>query len=223
VRRLLDPTSPGSLSHRLRGQRFSRFEALAATLPRPLRLIDLGGTNDFWEQVGWAGRDDVRVTLVNLDPLPRVHENVEPVVGDVTSLSGHADGSFDVAFSNSVIEHLFTRERQRAMANEVRRVGRAYWVQTPNYWFPVEPHFVFPAWQWLPRGLRVAALRRRGFGWTPRLPDREAAERAVDEIRLLRRRELAGLFPEAGILAERFAGLPKSWIAVYGFGAIASG
>jgi hypothetical protein len=186
-------------------------------------VIDLGGTNEFWEQVGWAGRDDVRVTLVNLLETPRVHANIEPVVGDATDLAGHADGSFDVAFSNSVIEHLSTLERQRAMANEVRRVARAYWVQTPNFWFPVEPHFVFPGWQWLPRGLRVAALRRRGFGWVPRIPDPEAAARMVGEIRLLRRAELAALFPEATLLAERFGGPAKSWIAAYGFGATGSG
>src|SRR5918997_3568452 len=87
LRRLLDPNEPGSLSHRLRERRFGRFAALAAGLPRPLRVLDLGGTNAFWERVGWVGRDDVAITLVNLEEEPRLHPNVEPVAGDATDLA----------------------------------------------------------------------------------------------------------------------------------------
>lgn len=117
-----------------------------------------------------------------------------PIVGDATALD-HPDRSFDLAFSNSVIEHLFTWENQQRMADEVRRVARAYWVQTPNYWFPVEPHYLIPGWQWLPLGARERMLR------------------GAREIRLLRRGELARLFPDASLLPERVGGLVKSWTA----------
>ena len=50
------------------------------------------------------------------------------------------------------------------MAAEVRRLAPVYWVQTPNFWFPMEPHFLTPAWHWLPVDLRVAMLRRRALG-----------------------------------------------------------
>ena len=66
LRGMADDNSPDSFSHRMREHRFQRFERLAATLPRPLSVIDIGGTCKFWEQRGWAGRDDVSVTLVNL-------------------------------------------------------------------------------------------------------------------------------------------------------------
>lgn len=206
-----------SLSHRLRGRRFELFERLVAPLPRPLRVMDVGGTTEFWEQRGWAGRDDVSITLVNLEQQERRHDNVDPVVGDAGNLSGHRDGSYDVVFSNSVIEHLFTSDQQAAMAREVRRVARAYWVQTPNFWFPMEPHFLVPGWHWLPVSTRVMILRRRPVGWMGRCPDPDFARRIVSEVRLMRRRELARLFPEATLVPERFGGLVKSWTAIGGF------
>jgi hypothetical protein len=223
LQRLADDRSAGSLSHRLRTRRFHLFERLTAPFQRPLRILDVGGTNAYWEQRGWAGRDDVHITLVNLDPQDQRHPNVLPTAGDATDLSAYEDGSFDVAFSNSVIEHLFTFEAQSRMAHEVRRVGRAYWVQTPNFWFPVEPHFLVPAWHWLPEDARVAILRRRGVGWAGRSPDPARARRVVQEHRLMRRHELKRLFPDADIVAERIGGLVKSWTAVGGAFACGAG
>ena len=218
LRRAASIDDPSSLSNRMRTRRFALFQDLASGLPRrPLRIIDLGGTGKFWERRGWAGREDVRITTVNLARDERRHANIEPVEGDVTNLRAFADGSFDIAFSNSVIEHLFTFEAQKAMAAEARRVAGAYWVQTPNYWFPIEPHFQFPAWQWLPVSLRVALLRRRRFGSRGPYPERDASARAVTEIRLMTRREVAECFPDATIWGERFFGLRKSWVAYAGF------
>jgi methyltransferase family protein len=205
-----------SLSHRLRHRRFERFAELTRHLPRPLSIIDIGGTTEFWEARGWAGRDDVNVTLINLTGGEQRHENLVPVVGDATDLSEYADRAFDLAFSNSVIEHLFTLERQQAMAAEVSRVAAAYWIQTPNFWFPVEPHFLLPAWHWTPEQLRVEILSRSGVGWAGRCDSREHATQVVKEHRLMRRAELARLFPDGVLIAERFGGLVKSWTAVRG-------
>ena len=121
-----------------------------------MRILDIGGTNSFWKQRGLVGRGDVRVVLVNLEAEPRVHENIEPRAGDATNVGELPDGSFDVVFSDSVIEHLETFARQAAMAAEVRRLAPTYWVQTPNFWFPIEPHFLTPAWHWLPVDARLA-------------------------------------------------------------------
>jgi hypothetical protein len=220
LRALADDKSTASLSHRLRARRFELFERLVADLPRPLRIIDLGGTNDYWEQRGWAGRDDVSITLVNLDRQERRFDNIHPTEGDATDLRDFADKSFDIAFSNSVIEHLFTFESQARMAAEVQRVANAYWVQTPNFWFPIEPHFLVPVWHWLPEEARVQILRRRGVGWAGRCEDPEFARRIVREHRLMRRGELARLFPGASLVSERFGGLVKSWTALGGFPAL---
>ena len=81
LRGMADDASTASLSHRMRERRFERFEALAAQLPKPLSVIDIGGTCEFWEQRGWADRDDVSVTLVNLMEQERRHSNIHPTRG----------------------------------------------------------------------------------------------------------------------------------------------
>jgi hypothetical protein len=124
------------------------------------------------------------------------------------------DRSFDIVFSNSVIEHLRTLEAQAAMASEVRRLADHHWVQTPNFWFPIEPHFLTPAWHWMPVSLRIALLRRRRWGWRGPCPDPQEARQLVEEIRLLRKRELQALFPDSRLVEERFLGLIKSFVAV---------
>lgn len=217
LQQLADDGHASSLSHRLRERRFRLFDQLVAALPPPIRVLDIGGTTKYWQQRGWARRDDVTITLVNLEAEEQSFENIIPTAGDATDLRDHADASFDVAYSNSVIEHLTDLDSQARMAREVQRVARAYWVQTPNFWFPIEPHFLVPAWQWLSEDARVAILRRRGVGWAGRCEDPEFARQIVREHRLMRRSELQRLFPDAQIVGERFGGLVKSWTAIGGF------
>ena len=111
------------------------------------------------------------------------------------------DSSFDIAYSNSVIEHLDPGERPR-FAAELRRVAGRYFVQTPNRWFPVEPHVLLPGFQFLPR-----AARRK-------LWPLGVSHDAFTDIRLLDAAELRRLFGDALIVRERFAGITKSLIAV---------
>jgi len=216
IRQLAAGSDPNSLSNKLRDRRFRQFEALIADLPRPLRILDVGGTNQFWEKRGWTGRGDVQIFSLNLVAEEQLHENVTPLAGDATDLGQFADGSFSVAFSNSVIEHLFTFEQQTQMASEIQRVSRSLWVQTPNYWFPIEPHFHVPGWHWMPLALRVAIIRRWRCGWRGPCSDPERARELVQEVRLMTAHELQKMFPGATLLPERFCGLVKSWIVVKG-------
>jgi hypothetical protein len=204
-----------SLSHRMRARRFQQFSAAIAHLPKPVRVLDVGGTSAFWQQRGYADSDQLEIVTVNLVAEPQQSDNIKPTVGDATQLP-FEDGSFDVAFSNSVIEHLFDRDAQTRMSNEVRRVGHAFWVQTPNFWFPIEPHFLTPGWQWLPVRTRVAILQRRAVGQMAHTPEPDAAKALIQEVRLLRRREMRQLFPNATLIAEHYMGLVKSWTAVGG-------
>lgn len=217
LRRLTDWNNKSSISNRMRSGRMQLFERLLTPLPAPVCILDIGGTNAFWEMRGWANREDVRIVTINLKAEERRHDNIEPRAGDATDLREYASGSFDVAFSNSVIEHLFTFDNQAAMAREVQRVGKAYWIQTPNYWFPIEPHFHVPGWQWMPKRLRVGMLRRWRCGWRGPCSDAIKAKALVDEVRLMSRRELRQLFPLSTIYAERIGGLVKSWVAYGGF------
>jgi hypothetical protein len=218
MRRLADQSKSGSFSNHRRSRRFEAFaeivEAVAARQDRPVRILDIGGTNSFWENRGWGERDDVEIVLVNLEAEARTHANIDPRAGDATDLSEFPDRSFDIVFSNSVIEHLQTRDRQAAMAREVRRLAPVYWIQTPNFWFPVEPHFLTPAWHYLPVAARVALLRRRRWGWRGPCPDRAEAETLVREIRLMRGSELRKVFPDAALKPEKIGPLVKSFVAV---------
>jgi hypothetical protein len=213
-RELARGSNPGSLSNRLRSRRFKAFADLVDRVPhRPVRILDVGGTTEFWRNRGWLMRDDIELVLLNLEAEPTAVGNIESVVGDATNVP-YADNSFDIAFSNSTIEHLFTLDAQRAMARELRRVAARWWVQTPNFWFPVEPHFLTPAWHWLPIAVRVWLIQRRRFGWRGPAPDPASAERLVREIRLLRPIEMRRLFPGGQVKRERIGPLTKSLIAV---------
>jgi Methyltransferase domain len=112
-----------------------------------------------------------------------------------------ADGEFEIAYSNSVIEHIEPGDRER-FAAELRRVGRRYFVQTPNRWFPIEPHTLLPMFQFLPRALR-RRLWRLGVSKGP-----------FEDIRLLDAAELRRLFPGATIVRERVGPMAKSLVAV---------
>jgi len=203
----------------MRSARFRRFENLIAPLPRPLRILDVGGTTDFWENRGWADRQGVQIYSLNLTAEPQRHQNILPIAGDATNLSQFGNKEFDVVFSNSVIEHLFTYENQGKMATEIQRVAKAFWVQTPNFWFPMEPHFHVPGWQWLPTGARIAIIRRWRCGWRGPCADEAVAEEMVKEVRLLTRPELVELFPDSTILPEKLGPLVKSWVVIRGFSA----
>jgi len=217
VRRFANTDNPQSFANRLRAKRFRLFETLLARLPRPVTILDVGGTNSFWENCGWAGRTDVEITSLNLSAEKQHHANIKPILGNATNLAQFGDESFDVVFSNSVIEHLFTFDNQRRMASEIQRVGKSYWVQTPNYWFPIEPHFHVAGWQWMPMGTRISLIRRWRCGWRGPCPDAVKARQLVEEVRLLTVHELKAIFPEATMVAERFCGLIKSWTVIGAF------
>ena len=151
--RRADNTSTESLAHRLRARRFRLFSSLLDSVPRPLRLLDVGGRAQFWEMMGGIPQG-VSLTLLNVGSMPEV-QGFTTIRGDARDMSHFRTDEFDVVFSNSVIEHVGSWNDQVAAAGEMQRVGRRYFVQTPNRWFPVEPHFLFPGFQFLPLSLRA--------------------------------------------------------------------
>jgi hypothetical protein len=195
-----------------RPRRLRRFYRLFV-IREDTRILDLGGTPYWWRLAAELGLPLPRVTILNLDPPPGgLPAGVRWVRGNACALPFGA-GSFDVALSNSVIEHLHTPDNQARFAAELRRVARRWWVQTPDFRFPIEPHYLAPLVHWLPFGLRRHAIRWcTPWGWLAR-PSAGRCDGLAREIRLLRRSELRRLFPESRILVERLLGLPKSLIA----------
>jgi hypothetical protein len=174
-------------------------------------VVDVGGTPEFWKRLD----NGKLVTLVNNDPGElKGAEGFIALVGDGRALD-LPPASFDLAFSNSVIEHVGEYRDMEAFAAELRRVGRSYWCQTPNKWFPVETHLGTLFFHWWPPLLRIYPVVRYMTLWgLMNKPSREAASNAVANINLIGRRRIEILFPDARILTERWMGLPKSFIAV---------
>ncbi|MEN9685667.1 MAG: hypothetical protein RLZZ28_1453 [Bacteroidota bacterium] len=201
-----------SLSSKMRRKRFSFFLSLLNDIPRPLKILDIGGTPGFWESMNFF-EDGISITLLNLTSQPVSVQGITSVVGDATSLTAFANQSFDIVFSNSVIEHLYDFESQKKMASEVRRVGKRYFIQTPNYWFPIEPHWVFPLFQFLPFSIKVLLTQHCSLGHIKKIPDKKIAGEQVKEVRLLTLKEMKQLFPNGAIYKEKIGGLNKSFVA----------
>jgi hypothetical protein len=196
---------------RFRRRRMRAFAAAFRVGP-DTTVLDVGGTPYNWQ---WL-EPRCRLTLLNLEPPAEGAElpaGARAVVGSGARL-GFRDGAFDVAFSNSVIEHLGSFERQAAFASELRRVGRGVWVQTPARSFPIEPHLLAIGIHWLPRRWQRRLVRRASlWGWLSR-PSAERIEAFLAEIRLLDGQEMQRLFPDCEIRRERVLGLTKAYVAV---------
>ena len=215
LRKLADNRDPGSLASRLRRQRLAWFAELLEGLDEPVSVLDVGGSLAFWKTTGAKVLPRCRITLLNLtlqseDPAA----GVTAMVGDGRCIQGIADRSYTLCFSNSVIEHAGTLADQHAMANEIGRVARGYFVQTPYRHFPIEPHFLFPGWQYLPLVVRTQLWRRFHLGWMGRQPDAATARALAEKIRLLDRRTMRALFPDGSLREERLGPFIKSLVAV---------
>ncbi len=217
LRGLADGRRPGSAADRFRQRRFARFRQLVDTLPRPVRILDVGGTTVFWERLGYAGDPTIQVVLLNLMEQASTFDNITSTVGDAADLSAFGDDAFDIVVSNSVLEHLPTPALQARMASEVRRVGKRVYLQTPSRYFPLEPHFLFPFFGILPIRVRVFLLQHFDLGWHKRVPDRAEALEDVRSIRLLTGSEMRRLFPGARFENERVLFFTKSFIVLDGW------
>lgn len=207
-----------SVNQRFREKRFRFFRELFATIPQTgtIRILDVGGTESYWQNMGFLPGANIHITLLNLyEDVPSLPQ-FTCTRGDATDLSQFTDKEFDLVHSNSVIEHLFTREAQVKMASEVRRVGKRYYIQTPNLYFPVEPHWVFPLFQFLPFSVRVYLTRKYYLDYIDEKDRQRVAVERIKEVRLLTEGDVRALFPDAKIYREMFLGLKKS-ITAYHF------
>lgn len=212
------PRPEAAYRSRFRQKRLAAFLAVVDEIlarGRHCRVLDLGGEAGYWTNLSelWADRP-LHITLVNRMPQAAPDARFAARIGDACALPEFEDQAFDVVHSNSVLEHVGSWTNKRRMAAEIRRLAPRYFVQTPNYWFPVEPHFRTPFFHWLPRPWRrdlVLSGRRGCFHQATSL---DQADWMLTDSSLLDAREMAELFPDARILRERVAGLTKSLVAV---------
>jgi methyltransferase family protein len=125
--------------------------------------------------------------------------SVTPLVFDGCALP-FADKSFDIVYSNAVLEHLPQPNDVARFAREVQRVGRGWFVTTPNFWYPIEPHYHLPLVQIL-----SANTQRKLVTFLGKVP--------YDHLRLLRKRDLRELFPTSNVVGCRVTFYPETLIA----------
>jgi len=210
-----DNTNKKSVSSRLRQKRFQLFMDLLNQMPPIINVLDVGGTQEYWEKMAIDPSllKRVQVTFINIYELEITSPNFKAIVGDARKMPLFANQQFDIVFSNSTIEHVGDYSDQKRMAEEIIRVGKYYCIQTPNRHFPIEPHFVFPFFQFLPIHLRAWLVQHFKLGWIPKIPDRQKALLKVKSIRLITKPEMKTLFPGAEIFEEKYFGLTKSFTA----------
>lgn len=198
---------------RFRPARIRRLKQQCAEIDGSGAILDVGGTQGWWAMVEPRNRN---ITIVNLDArhaqaVERAGYKFEVVDGRTLP---YADGAFDLVFSNSVIEHVGTWEQQQRFAAEMLRVGRRIYLQTPNKWFPVEPHLIAVFLHWLPSAIQIPLVRWFSvWGWVTK-PTRQRAAEFVEGTRLLSRGDLQRLFPGCRIEKESVLGLAKSYIVL---------
>jgi hypothetical protein len=193
--------------------------------PAGCRILDLGGSSgDFLIRLRDLG---VQAQFVVADIDPGNEERAGANGFEYVSLDESAglpfrDGEFDFVICNSVIEHvtLPKREcgavrsegvwqsaslnRQKIFADEIRRISRQYFVQSPHRNFPVEQHTILPFVNWLSHNQTLAVLRFTDRWWVRR--------GVFVDWNLLNTAQMAGLFPDATVMVERVLGMPKSII-----------
>ena len=183
------------------------------------RILDLGGTADSWLR---ASSRPLSVTVLNLYSSEltvgrtdgQVPAWIDLVSGDACNPpSAIMNDSFDLVFSNSLIEHVGGASRRSLLADVVRRTAPRYWIQTPYRYFPIEPHYLFPGYQFLPLTARAHLARSWPLVHT-RPTSWDAAVATALDVELVSVTEMKYLFPEATVLRERLSGIPKSLVAV---------
>ncbi|HLH64169.1 MAG TPA: class I SAM-dependent methyltransferase [Solirubrobacteraceae bacterium] len=171
--------------------RARRLQLLRSVLTSDTTIVDIA--------CGEAGLISIAPDLdvVGVDIQERPGYPGRFVQADATDRLPFSDGAFDLAYSNSVIEHL-PPDRWTRFASELKRVARGWFVQTPAFEFPLEPHAFLPFAHWLPMAVRRPYWRL-------------GAGSDVEKIQLLRRREIEALFGPA--IPER-AGPLGAWVAI---------
>ena len=212
---------PNSFVARMRARRIGPLVQLIQQtheIHGAVSIIDVGGTDVYWN----IGPRDilkkykVRITLVNLpDGQSRSsNEFFEFAAADGCDLSQFADKAFHIGHSNSVVEHVGDWARMKQFAAELDRVSQKWFVQTPSYWFPIEPHAMCPLLHWLPKPWRVGLVRSFQLGHWKKAASVDEAVSIVESARLLDRAMFESLFAKAECRVERFFGWPKSYIGL---------
>ena len=218
----IDPTDPRTIRYRFRRKRFKVVEAMirqVLSVRGEARVLDVGGRANYWAMLDRNLRDRVVITIVNYQSELESHRGKEDDLrlvckhGDGCNLENYDECSFDISHSNSVIEHVGSYSNMIRFSKETQRVGRGYYMQTPNFWFPLDPHYGVPFVHWLPDALRISLHSSFNLGYARKTSYQEALSR-VDHCRMVDKRLIRELFSDGHVFSERYMFMAKSIIAI---------
>jgi hypothetical protein len=208
-RNVVNPNNPSSVSAKARHRRWGQFLTEFPDI-NAMRVLDLGGTPAYWQAAPCTPR---AVTVVNLDAHDS-NELVTAIQGDACAPPAEVTRErFDLVVSNSLIEHVGGHVQRQRLADVVHAASDLHWVQTPYRYFPVEPHWMFPGFQFLPFAARVRVTRSWPLGHR-HTDDSATAVASVHEVDLVGIDQMRSYFPDSRIWFERMGGLVKSLVAV---------
>lgn len=215
---LVNHNKQDSFVNRLRKNRFALLENRIKELAAKkvvYNILDIGGDISYWKHVGWNS-DNCHIYLLNLYENPIEEKDAahfHTVVGNALALP-FQKGKFDLVFSNSVIEHVGSYENQKKFAEEVTRVCDRYIIQTPSFWFPMEPHSLIPLFQFIPHRLRALLIMTFNINYFPKKSTYKEALVVSRSTLMFTKKRFRQLFPGAEIQVEKLFGIPKSYTVI---------
>ncbi len=217
IKLFVNHNKPGSFVNRLRKKRFALLQKEIEKMiseKGQIKMLDIGGEMGYWKHIGWQN-EHCTIYLLNLanSHTPADIPGFMHVTGNALALP-YQFGEFDLVFSNSVIEHMGSKENQVQFAKEVKRVCDKYIIQTPSYWFPLEPHSLLPFFQCIPHALRAYLIMWFSINYFPKAANYREAVAVSKTTIMFTRRQFKKLFPDAKIQVERLFGIPKSYTAI---------
>lgn len=207
-----------SLEYRFRLRRFVYIENIILSIlakKGQCRILDVGGTEKYWNLgKDLIRRNDIKIDLLNLTKIETLNGHFESLVGDARDMSEISNNVYDFCHSNSVIEHVGNWEDMVHMSREISRLAPNYFVQTPYFWFPFEPHFRVPFFHWLPEQIQYRILMKKDLGFRKKKDNINDAIVSIQSVKLLDRSQFFYLFPNASIIPEKIGFVTKSLMAI---------
>jgi hypothetical protein len=191
------------------------------------KILDLGGDDGRRMAILFPDkRKDIYIADISHRALETAKSKYgfETILLDESGEIPFRDNYFDITFCNSVIEHVTVDKnemfadisetefivksmlRQKKFADEIKRVSKKYFVQTPNKHFIIESHTWFPSFFiYFPRWFQIKTILFLNKFWI---------KKASPDFNLLTVNDMKLLFPEANLIKEKSFFMTKSMIVI---------
>ncbi len=197
LKKIIDVEDSKSITTKIRQENFKIFKNLVSSFGSKVKVLDLGGTQEYWEMMEYTDPNLIEVILINIDEIQVSLPNFRAIKMNALELDINGFDC-DIVFSHSLIEHV-DRERFAQLISDSKK---PYFIQTPNKYFPIEPHFMIPLFQFMPLWLKLFLTRNSDI------------KSEVRTINLLSKGDLIRLFPNSKIFGGKLLGSVQSFIVV---------